>query len=58
MGTGVLAALANAYPYGNDDTILRTFFMFFFMLNLVLFLLVCGATLTRYIMFPTVLYTF
>ncbi|EIN11985.1 hypothetical protein PUNSTDRAFT_62362 [Punctularia strigosozonata HHB-11173 SS5] len=54
MGTGVLAALANAFPYGNDNAPLRVFFMFFFMLDLLLFLLISGATLARYIMFPTV----
>ncbi|KDQ57617.1 hypothetical protein JAAARDRAFT_130281, partial [Jaapia argillacea MUCL 33604] len=54
MGTGVLSTLAHGFPYGTGSTVLRVFFMFFFMLNFALFLLISGATIARYVMFPEV----
>lgn len=53
MGTGVLSSLAHAFPYGGPyNPALRGLFMFFFMTNFVFFLLIGGATIARYIMFP------
>lgn len=55
MGTGVLSVLAHSFPYGGpQNTILRMLFMFFFMLNLLFFMLVSGCTIARYVMFPEV----
>jgi tellurite resistance protein TehA-like permease len=55
MGTGILSSLAHAFPYGGSyNPVLRGFFMFFFMLNVVFWILIAGCTIARYVMFPEV----
>jgi tellurite resistance protein TehA-like permease len=54
MGTGILSALINNFPYGNGSPILQWFAFAFFMLNLALFVFVCICTALRYMMFPQV----
>ncbi|KIJ67707.1 hypothetical protein HYDPIDRAFT_83372 [Hydnomerulius pinastri MD-312] len=54
MGTGATSALIHNFPYGNGNPAIRIVTLIIFFLNLVLFLLISGATAARYIMFPEV----
>ncbi|KAF7327475.1 hypothetical protein MKEN_00325900 [Mycena kentingensis (nom. inval.)] len=54
MGTGVVSTLVNRFYWGlgSDATKVLTLLLFF--LNLLCFVLVCAATLARYILFPEI----
>ncbi|TFK54332.1 hypothetical protein OE88DRAFT_1733002 [Heliocybe sulcata] len=54
MGTGVLSGLANSFPFGTGSTVLKFFFMLFFWINFLLFIIISGCTIARYVMFPEV----
>ena len=54
MGTGAVSALIHNFPYGNGTPVIRIFTLIIFFLNLVLFILISGATAARYALFPDV----
>lgn len=54
MGTGIMSSVAYNFPYGTGGTVLRVFFLFFFGLSFVLFLVISGVTISRYLLFPRV----
>lgn len=54
MGTGVTSALVHNFPYGHGSLVIRIFTLITFFLNLVLFILISGATAARYALFPDV----
>ena len=54
MGTGITSALLTNFPYGGDTAPLQWLGFVLFVLNLILFIFVCGCTVMRYIIFPEV----
>ena len=54
MGTGITSALIINFPYGGGSAPAQWLGFVLFILNLVLFIFVCGCTIARYIMFPEV----
>lgn len=54
MGTGITSALLTNFPYGGGTAPLQWLGFALFVLNLILFIFVCGCTIMRYIMFPEV----
>lgn len=54
MGTGSVSALAARFHFGTDSVAIKVITLFFFFLNLGLFVLITGATVARYCMFPEV----
>jgi tellurite resistance protein TehA-like permease len=54
MGTGVVSTLAHSFPYGTGSLALKVITLLFFFLNLLLFVIITGASAARYVMFPKV----
>ena len=54
MGTGITSALLTNFPYGGGTAPLHWLGFALFVLNLTLFIFVCGCTIARYIIFPEV----
>lgn len=54
MGTGSVAALVSRFHFGQGSQAIKIVFLLFFCLNLIFFVLICGATIARYCMFPEV----
>ena len=54
MGTGITSALITNFPYGSGSAPVQWIGFGFFVLNLILFVFVCGCTIARYVMFPEV----
>ena len=54
MGTGATSALIYNFPYGHGSPLIRIFTLIIFFVNLVLFILISGATIARYALFPDV----
>lgn len=54
MGTGVTSALITNFPYGGGSVPALWVGFGFWVLNLILFVFVCGCTIARYVMFPEV----
>ena len=54
MGTGITSALITNFPYGGGSASALWLGFAVFVLNLILFVFVCGCTIARYIMFPEV----
>lgn len=54
MGTGITSALITYFPYGGGSALVQWLGFGFFILNLILFVFVCGCTIARYVMFPEV----
>lgn len=52
MGTGVTSALITNFPYGGGTVPALWLGFGFWLLNLMLFVFVCGCTIARYLMFP------
>lgn len=52
MGTGATSALVHAFPYGQGSSAIKFVTLSIFFLNIILFVLITGATIARYIMFP------
>lgn len=55
MGTGSVSALAARFHFGAGSLALEVITLIFFFLNLLFFVLICGATVARYWMYPEVL---
>ncbi|KAH7914128.1 voltage-dependent anion channel [Hygrophoropsis aurantiaca] len=54
MGTGATAAVVHAFPYGHESLAIKVVTLLLFFLNLLLFVIICSATIARYMMFPQV----
>ncbi|KAF9644894.1 hypothetical protein BDM02DRAFT_830193 [Thelephora ganbajun] len=54
MGTGITSALITNFPYGGGSAPVQWLGFGLFVLNLTLFVFVCGCTIARYVMFPEV----
>lgn len=54
MGTGAVGGLIARFHFGQDTLALKILTFLFFFLDLVFFILICGATVARYYMFPEV----
>ena len=54
MGTGITSALIINFPYGGGSAPAQWLGFGIFILNLILFVFVCGCTIARYAMFPEV----
>jgi tellurite resistance protein TehA-like permease len=54
VGTGAISSLFSVFPYWSGSHALRVLSTIFFFLNLLLFVLFCGASFTRYWRFPGV----
>lgn len=54
LGTGVLSSLAHLFPFGTGTPLLNGIAVFFFAVNLGLFIFVLSCTIARYYMFPEV----
>ncbi|KAJ7056567.1 voltage-dependent anion channel [Mycena amicta] len=52
MGTGVVSSLVNRFHFGARSEELKVLTLLLFFLNLLCFVLICAATLARYVMFP------
>ncbi|KAH9946983.1 voltage-dependent anion channel [Amylocystis lapponica] len=52
MGTGVVSALINNFPYATGSHGLQVAAVVFLILNLILFVVISTYTIARYIMFP------
>jgi tellurite resistance protein TehA-like permease len=53
LGTGVVSLILHNFPFGNTFALAWAGRVMFFV-NLLLFLLFCGLTLARYIIYPKV----
>lgn len=54
MGTGAVSSLINRFHFGAGSLTLKVLTLIFFFLNLFFFVVICGATIARYWMFPKV----
>ncbi|EGO25854.1 hypothetical protein SERLADRAFT_466566 [Serpula lacrymans var. lacrymans S7.9] len=52
MGTGAVSALVHSFPYGSGSLPIKIVTLLVFFLNLFLFVVICAATIARYILFP------
>lgn len=52
MGTGAVSALASRFHFGQGSEAIQAVTLLFFFLNLCFFILICGATVARYWLFP------
>jgi tellurite resistance protein TehA-like permease len=52
MGTGIVSILLHALPYTKSSTVLYTLSIVIFILNVILFCLILGADVVRYILYP------
>ncbi|KNZ80517.1 Sulfite efflux pump SSU1 [Termitomyces sp. J132] len=52
MGTGVVSALVSRFHFGAGSLALEVISLFFFFLNLALFVAICTMTIARYWLFP------
>ncbi|KAI0345188.1 hypothetical protein BDW22DRAFT_1325780, partial [Trametopsis cervina] len=54
MGTGIISSVIQNFPYHNGSMGLKIMTIFFFLLNLVLFVFVITMTILRYVVYPKV----
>ncbi|GJE94970.1 sulfite efflux pump SSU1 [Phanerochaete sordida] len=54
MGTGAVDILWHNYPYLNDTRTFKTITLIIFFLNLTLFVIFTGLTISRYVLFPDI----
>ena len=54
MSTGAVSSLIYNFPYHNHSPVLKIIALAVFLLNLVLFVVVCTCTVLRYVLFPEV----
>lgn len=54
MGTGITSGILHLFPYHNGSLALKVVALIVFIINLLLFVYVCGMTIARYWLYPEV----